>query len=456
MGKFVALVSALVLGTQSWAYATEPPVPSETTLQEISLPEIPGSLALANNGAAAMTYADRKSVGLLSVDEKLSEVNIGCAATQSAISKTGDRVWAICVDNPHLFIIDSNTKVVSVANLNLKTPVFLDYLPKSQQIVTLGTYGELSLVSATSLEDYAIRNTAALNVNVSAAEIDDDEKFLYIATVGAILIVDLETLKMETFKLQSPTIYLTSLALSPDQKLLYGAGTDSSIPAEKAPTFLAVMRIADRVVMDQKFLTTNILGFGMVLLAPSHRNLYVSSGLGVKISEQSSTSNGIYSVGLLEGGTFGQLRNFYPESRFANAMAFSPDRRLFAVGTTSASLARVRVSDSPYPVAVTPTPTIETTTTAESVEKTITAKANYKGKNLTISGTAAGFKSGMKVKVYLRDLAKKTIKFSLQKKSSSIDAKGKFTWSRTIQVTNVEAYLRIGSIKSTILKPKKS
>lgn len=455
MGKFLALVSALVLWTHSAAYATEPPAYSETALQEISIPEIPSSLALANNGAAAMTYADRKSVGLLSTDEKLSEVNIECAATQSAISENGDQVWAICIDNPHIFIIDPKTKTVSVANLNLNSPVFLDYLPKSQQIVTLSTGGELSLVSATSLEDYGIRNRKALNVDVSAAEIDVNEKLLYIATVGAILIVDLETLKTETFKLPSATIYLTSLALSPDQKLLYGAGTDSSIPAEKAPSFLAVMRIADRVVMDQKFLTTNIPGFGMLLLAPSHRNLFVSSGLGVRISEQPAVSNGIYSVGLLEGGAFGELRNFYPESRFANAMAFSPDRKLFAVGTTSSSLARVRVSDSPYPVVITPTPTTEITTTAQPLEKTITAKANFKGKKFTISGTITGFKIGTKVKVYLRDLTKKSMKFSLQKKSSAIDAKGKFNWNSTVQAKNVEAYVRIGSIKSTILRPKR-
>ncbi|NDA80761.1 MAG: hypothetical protein EBX92_06510 [Actinobacteria bacterium] len=59
------------------------------------------------------------------------------------------------------------------------------------------------------------------------------------------------------------------------------------------------------------------------------------------------------------------------------------------------------------------------------------------------------------MKVYLRDLTKKSMKFALQKKSSAIDAKGKFNWNSRVQAKNVEAYLRIGSIKSTIIRPKR-
>ena len=402
---------------------------SNTESRPVSIPEVPNSIAVANNGVALTSFFDLQQVAIIQPSGVVSRIDIGCSPQAVAIDPAGKWGWTVCRNNPHIFTIEIASGNVSVASVDLSEAMKISYVSSTQQLIVGSQTGNITVVSATGLEDY--RKVASYTVgdgtlnDLTSLAVSSDGSTGYVAvTVGSIHRFDVRSGKTTQLKLASANAYVQSLAMSPRGNVLFAGGV---ITGSNSKNILLALIPSSAKTVSYKELEVPSGGNSTFELMAGHRVLYGAFGLGVKTP---TGVNGAFSVAIDGYGTLGATDDVLSREAYPSVGAISEDRTRVALATTNQEAYVITTTDTPYPADV-------------------TISASIRRQKLQLTGRSIGLAPGSRITVFVKEPVKgKPARFVRQRQRITVANDGTFTWRKPATASRLSVYVRSAAVRS--------
>lgn len=435
--------AALLAGAVAAALAL--PAPAGASLrqaepivyEEVPVGEVPNSVAVANDGVIAASLFNDKSIVLLPGAGVVQRVALECSPSDVAIAPDGSTAWAVCQGDPHLYVIDVASREREVAEVGIREPEDIVFLPDVRQLVIADRAGAIVVVSATSSDDYAVLervDTAPARPSDIAMHPSGD-RGIAMTDEGRLIAIDLAAGTSRVMSGLAPDTFLSSIAFSRDGTLLYAGADIGSNESGYRSAILVLDPLTGATVQEQS-LEFDDPSPTPIRVAAGYRSLSVATGLAIQLDGEST---GLFDVALDDQGRMGERSRIMPVGVTATGsdVSRSADGKLLAAGTTNSTVVGARIDDVP------PSPTLS-------------VSGKLKGTTLTLTGTATFMAKGTRVTVYIKDLTKPKQAFVKQPKTATIDSLGNYRWTGTVRAARVQVYTKTStpaaSPKITIIR----
>ena len=422
-----ALAVALML---SWGAPTVLAEVSTTELPGVQFPEPAASVAVANNGLMLAALYGPRQVAIVTADGEVSLADLDCSPGFVAVAPAGDRGWALCESNPHVYVIDTATGAIEAFDADIQLGTALAYVPATDQLVVGDLSGRVSVFSGHDAYE-PLRRVSVPNSVLEMAISPDGTVAFAANDMGVVQRIDLRTGKRTALRLDTTTMFATSLAVSPDGATLYVAGSESGIPdVGVRESLLAVDSRTGASRWQVPFRIDKSGDYATPLdIVAGNRVVYVGSATRAWVG----ITTALFGIQIDADGRSGDADTFGYDNTTIAAIAGSANRGVLAVADTTGRLWSITVDDPPYPV-------------------DIAIKGSLKGRKIAITGTARGIASGTRVTVYVKNLDTPRARFVAQKAKATVGADGKVTWRGTTGALRVQVYLAAGAVKSPVIR----
>jgi DNA-binding beta-propeller fold protein YncE len=389
---------------------------------------VPSAVAVANDGTlAAAGFGAPDVVGLIPLEGLALDASIGCRPVDVAIAPDATYAWAVCQGDSHIHVIDVGTGELVRAGIGTVNTDDIVYLPDVKRLVVADLEGEIVVVSATSLDDYAIITRIATPDfhPTELAPLPDGSGTYVVSDSGRLAYVDFTNGAVTPLTAQGPETFLLSLSLARTGTLLYAGAVLGPSDGSRRSAVVALDPATGRVrqVLPLEF---TLSGYTSIAVATGYRSLSVGTGLGVLVD---GVETGALEVALDPQGRMGAVTELFPYTAYAADVSRSGDGTWAGVATTDATVVAADVEDSPYPPQV-------------------TAKGSLRGAMLTLSGATGGMRPGARVTVHIKDLTKKKSRFVRQAVEAKTTATGEYRWKGKAPSARMQVYTSANGVKS--------
>jgi hypothetical protein len=389
--------------------------------EDVAVGETPNSVAVANDGLIAASLFNDKSIALLPGAGVVSRVPLECSPSDVTIAPDASTAWAVCRGDSHLHVIDVRSRQHLVADVGLRQAEDVVYLPDSRRLVIADLAGEIVVVSATSITDYAVLERVPTGVERPSdlAVLPDGTRAYAMTDAGTLLSVDLVAKSWRVMPGQAPRTFLTSIALARSGTLLYAGADIGSTESGFRSAILALDPLTGATVQESALEFTSP-GPTTIKVAAGYRSLSVATGLGIDIDGEST---GLFDVALDDQGRLGARSRIMPlgVAVVGSDVGRSADGMMVAAGTTNSTVVGARVNDVP-------------------ASPTLRVQGRFKGTKLTLTGTTTMMLPGTRVSVYVKDLSKPGQSFVEQPTKAVVDARGAYRWTGTVKAAKVRVF----------------
>lgn len=398
---------------------------------------VPSAVAVANDGmAAAAGFGAPDVVALIPQEGSGLNVALGCPPVDVAIAPDASYAWAVCQGDSHIHVIDVGTGELVRAGIGTVNTDDIVYLPDVKRLVVADLEGEIVVVSATSLDDYAVIKRIATPdfYPTVLAPLPDGSGTYVVSDSGRLAYVDFTSGAVTDLTAQGPETLLLSLSLARTGTLLYAGAVIGPSDDSRRSAVVALDPATGRVRQELPIQFT-LPGFAEIDVSTGYRSLSVGTGLGVLVD---GVETGALEVALDPQGRMGTVSEIFPYTAYAADVSRSADGKWAGVATTDATVVTSAVEDSPYPPQV-------------------TAKGSLRGAMLTLSGATGGMQPGARITVHIKDLTKKKSRFVRQAVEAKTTATGDYRWKGKVPSTRMQVYVSANGVKSktiTVTAPK--
>lgn len=422
---YAALLAGLLVATMgvSTSASATPRQEQPSVLEDVGVGETPNSVAVADSGMIAASLFNDRSIVLLPGAGVIRRISLECSPSDVTIAPDASTAWAVCQDDPHVYVIDVTTGERLLADVGLREAEDVVYLPGPRRLVIADLAGEIVVVSATSNADYGVleRLSTGAERPSEVAMLPSGERGFAVTDAGRLLAIDVKALTSRVMSGLAPDAYLSSIALSRSSTLLYAGAAIGS----NATGFRSAILALDPVMgatQQELLLEFTSPGPTTIKVAAGHQSLSVATGLGIELDGEST---GLFDVALDDRGRMGERIRIMPVSvmRLGSDVSRSANGMMIAAGTTNDTVVGARVEDAPYP-------------------PTLRVDGKLKGTKLTLTGTTTGMQPGTIVTVEIRDASKPKSVFIAQAKKAVVDARGAYRWSGTVKTSRVQVVTR--------------
>ncbi len=388
---------------------------------DVTLPEIPNAVAVSNTGVVAASLLNERTIAVVDDANAITYVPVGCEPRGVAIAPDASLAWAVCAQDPHLYVINIATGGVSVAGIEAENADGLIYVPESKQIVVADASGAIIVVSADETQLYPVlaRIPTPDFYPTRLAALSDASGVYAISLDGGLAYINLKRGSTQVLSLAGSDMFLVSLALSTSETTLYAGANPRRSSAQQTSAILALDLITGRI--KQRFpVEYQIPAPSYVEIAVGHRNLTVGTGLPVMVDGQTT---GVFNVALDSRGRMGAMSTVFPATEYVSAVARSFNDQHLAVTTVNRQVISQGISDSPYP-------------------KDLMIRGSLQKSQLVVTGTARGLRPGTSVTMHVRNMNKTKTSFVTQKVKATVDRRGAFTWKAKTKATHVRVFAK--------------
>jgi hypothetical protein len=394
--------------------------------EDVSVGETPNAVAAADSGLISASLYNERSIILLPGAGVVTRVPLECSPSDVAIAPDASTAWAVCQGDPHLYVIDVASGEPLLADVGLREANGIVYLPALKQLVIADLAGEVVVVSATSVNDYAVLERVPTGAQRPSdlVMLPSGGRGFATTDAGLLLSIDITAGTSRLMSGQAPQTFLSSLALSRSGTILYAGAAIGSNSAGFRSAILALDPVTGATVQESA-LTFTTPGSTTIEVAAGHRSLSVATGLEVDIEGEST---GLFDIALDERGRMGARSRIMPPgvSVLGTDVSRSSDGSRLAAGTTNARVVGALIEDPAY-------------------SPTLSVQGKLKGNTLTLTGTSTWMQPGTVVTVLIKDLTKRGQRFVTQPATAVIDAQGNYRWKGTVKPVKVRVFTKTSS-----------
>jgi hypothetical protein len=306
-----------------------------------------------------------------------------------------------------------------VADVGLRDAEDVIYLPGPRQLVIADLTGEIIVVSATGIQDYAVLERVPTGTERPSdiAILPDGSRGFAMTDSGRLLSIDIRARTAKVMAGLPSDAFLSSIALSRSGTMIYAGAAMGSNASGFRSAILALDPRTGATVQESPLEFTS--PDSTIKVAAGHRSLSVATGLGVDIDGQST---GLFDIALDEQGRLGQRSRLMPVTVFGSDVSRSAEGSRVAAGTTNATVVGAIVDNIPY-------------------SPNLRVQGRLTGTKLTLTGTTTGIPPGTRVTVHVKDLTKPKQRFVTQKAKAVVDAGGTYRWTGTVKPAKVQVFV---------------
>jgi hypothetical protein len=389
---------------------------------------VPSAVAVANDGTVAAAGFGAPDVVALTPLEGLGlNVALGCIPVDVTIAPDASYAWAVCQGDSHIHVIDVGTGELVRAGIGTVNTDDIVYLPDVKRLVVADLEGEIVVVSAASLDDYAVIKRIATPdfYPTVLAPLPDGSGTYVVSDSGRLAYVDFASGAVKELTAQGPETLLLSLSLARTGTLLYAGAVLGPSDDTRRSAVVALDPATGRVRQELP-LEFTLPGFTSIAVSTGYRSLSVGTGLGVLVD---GVETGALEVALDPQGRMGGVVEMFPYTAYAADVSRSGDGTWAGVATTDATVVASAVEDSPYPPQV-------------------AVKGSLRGAMLTLSGATGGMRPGARVTVHIKDLTKKKSRFVRQAVGAKTTATGEYRWKGKAPSARMQVHTSANGVKS--------
>ncbi len=144
--------------------------------------EVPSAVAIADTGLAAVGLANARRASIITVDNSVASIDVGCTVSDIAADPAGAWGWSVCSDNTYLGVTSLETGATAVADHKIPNAFEIRYSSATKTIVILGAGGLITTMSAKSINDYEILKSVNVGEAASALALAPNGRIAYVAT----------------------------------------------------------------------------------------------------------------------------------------------------------------------------------------------------------------------------------------------------------------------------------
>lgn len=419
----LSLACAIALGGTPPATATSAAHGRSAPIvyEDVVVGEVPNSVAVADNGTIAVSLFNEKVVAFALGAGVVTRVPLECSPSDVAIAPDASTAWAVCQDDPHVYVIEVVTGERLLADVGLRKAEDMVYLADSRRLVIADLAGEVVVVSATSEADYAVLERVATGAQRPSelAVLPDGTRGYAVTDAGALLAIDFAKGTSRVMTGRGATTSLSSLSLARSGTLLYAGAAIGSNATGFRSALVALDPVTGATVQEAP-LDFAVPGSTTIKVAAGHRSLSVATGLALDLDGEAT---GLFDVALDDRGRMGTRNRIMPAGVYAigSDVSRSADGTRIGAGTVNATVIGARTEDPAYP-------------------PTLSVQGKVKGTRLTLTGTTTGMQPGTVITVHVRDLTKPRQRFVTQAVTAVVDARGAYRWSGTVKPAKVQVF----------------
>ena len=408
------------------------PAGASSEYVDATIGETPTAVAVSDDGVIAASLFDDRAIALVKPDGSVRRASLECSPSDVAISPDGATAWAVCQQDTHLHVVDTQSLDVALASMDAGGLDAIQYLPDVDRLVIGSLQGDVLAVGDVATGGYSVSMRTTIQdvtpgVGVTQLAPRSDGSGAYAITdAGDLIYVDLEFGgQVALVAARSPQRSFNSIAMGPFDTALYAAVIDYSTSDIK--NTVEVIDMATGAARQSVLLDAATPGATTIQVTAGYRAVYAAFGL---YASTPTGATGLLTIPVDDRGRLGAVQGADVPAAGGAASAISADGSRVAFGTTNAGAIGLPVDGGPYPSAL-----------------RVTAKAT--ASTLRITGTTTSMRPLTVLTVHVKDLTKKKSRFVKQKKTALLNYQGDIAWSGKAPSTRFAVYLSGGGTTST-------
>jgi hypothetical protein len=316
---------------------------SPTAAQTVAqFDEVPSGVAVSNNGLSGVGLENSRGAVVVTQNNSRLAFNLGCAVSGVESDPSGTWAWTICRDNSYIGVVALATGQTSIADIGVTNAFRIEYSPTNPMIVILGAAGDLTTVSATSINDYGVMKRIAIGETASALAVSPNGRTAYVATdSGKLATVDLRSGSLRKFMVPSTrgtTMYVSGVTTDPRGRNLFLVGIEVDQKTKKVNHVVLSMSASTRQVTSRQVLAVTVADATPMAVEMGRNTVYVGAGSPIKLS---TGQTGLVQLAVSPRGVLGTPKPVLATPVIVGSLDLSADGKILAVATTNGELIRV-------------------------------------------------------------------------------------------------------------------